>query len=164
MMEKRILLTAFRNTSSQQLLHGVAEYSTILLPNDKLRDSQNLIDLLSREEFDYIISLGQKPNIRNKLHIETTAGKGDANIDTDVDCEKLRSLFEAHGICAKISHNAGTSYCNELYWNGLRYLSRNALDTNMVFLHIPYHKNLENADDFRRKFQLVLRRIKEGQL
>ena len=162
-MEKRILLTAFHNTSSQMLLED-AEETTLILPNDKQRDSQILLELLSSEQFDYILSLGQKPNIRDKLYIETTARKGDGYLVTDVDCEQLQRLFQQHGISARISNRAGTSYCNELYWNGLQHLTRNVPNTHMVCLHIPFEKNLDDPEDFRRKFRIVVRCIREGQL
>lgn len=162
-MEKRILLTAFRNTSAELLLRGVTEYATLLLPNDKAEDSRMLLGMISREKYDAIISVGQRPNIKNKVHIETTAKKDGAYLVTELDCEKLRSSFEKHGICAKISHNAGTSYCNALYWNGLGHLSCAETDTRMVFVHIPFVKNIEDLADFRRRFLLAVNEWKERQ-
>lgn len=161
-MSKRILLTAFRNTSAQLLLQGVTEYRTLLLPNDKRRDSEIMIDVISREKFDYILSIGQKPNIKNKVYVETTAREGEMQIRTDADCESLTGLFEKHGICTKISHNAGTSYCNQLYLNGLHYLSQKTMDTRMVFVHIPLAKNIEDLEDFRGRFLNVISCMKEG--
>ena len=43
------------------------------------------------------------------------------------DCEKLKRNLEQAGLPAKLSTNAGTSFCNELYWNGLRYIKENKL-------------------------------------
>lgn len=163
-MRKRILLTAFRNTSAQLLLDGVTEYRTLLLPNDKRRDSEIMIDVISQDKFDYILSIGQKPNIKNKVYIETTAREGAKRIHTSMDCDKLVGFFERHGICARISHNAGTSYCNQLYLNGLHYLSRNALGTRMVFVHIPFTAHVENFDVFRSRFLSVIRCLEEMQI
>ena len=45
----------------------------------------------------------------------------------------------------------GNSYCNELYWNGLRYIKESQLDTKMVFIHVPYEKIISDVEVFRRK-------------
>lgn len=154
MSDKRILLTAFRGTSTERLLKNISrgeQYRVLILPNHKIKDSKLLIEALEQEQFDYVISLGQRPNIKDKVHIETTARKDGLCIDTTFDCEKLKHNFEQKGLPAKLSHNAGMSFCNELYWNGLRYIAENELDTQMVFVHVPFEKNITDVDVFREK-------------
>lgn len=163
-MGKRILLTAFRNTSAELLLEGVAEYRTLLLPNDKIRDSEKLIEVISKEKFDYIISIGQRPNIKNKVHIETTAREGQDSLSTKFNCEGLLGLLTEYGITAKISCNAGTSYCNQLYLNGLRYIFRSNMDIKMVFVHIPLVRNISDFKSFRKQFMNVITGVKEGHI
>lgn len=160
-MGHSILLTAFRGTSAQLLLEGAENCQVLLLPNDKILDSEILIGCLSNERFDYIVSIGQKPNIRDKIHIETTAGKGDLRISTGFDCDRLANLFARNGIPAKLSHRAGTSYCNELYLNGLRYLAETASDARMVFVHIPFAKNMTDFERFRRQFLLAAAQLRQ---
>ena len=161
-MDKRILLTAFRHTSSQILLETVTEYSTILLPNDKVKDSAMATDIISKEEFDYIISIGQKPNIKDKLYIETTARDGNEKIITDFDCRKLVDLFAQAGLPCKLSDNAGTSYCNQLYLKTMRCIMNKHLHSKMVFVHIPFEKNIEDFEGFRAKFMNVVSCLWEG--
>ena len=142
---KLILLTAFRGTLAERLVREKTirtQYKVLLLPNDKEKDSQLLIEVLQQEHFDYVISLGQRPNIKDKVHVETTARKDGISITTAFDCEKLKGALEQNGLPAKLSNNAGTSFCNELYWNGLRYILEKKLDTQMVFLHVPFEKNI----------------------
>lgn len=50
-MRKKILLTAFHNTSAERLIKEVEEYQLLLLPNDKVKDSERLIEVLSKEDF-----------------------------------------------------------------------------------------------------------------
>ena len=153
MKGKKILLTAFRGTSAELLVKGIesnSQYSVLYLPNDKARDSELLIEALKQEQFDYVISLGQRPNIKDKVHIETRAKKDGLSIETAFGCEKLKYMFVQAGLQAKLSDNAGTSFCNELYWTGLRYLEENKSDTKMVFIHVPFEKNISDADEFRR--------------
>ena len=156
---KNILLTAFRNSSAELLLKDVKNYKTLLLPNNQVKDSEKLIEIISTEKFDYVISFGQRPNIKNKVHIETTAKDGEYQIVTNFDCESLNLLFTRTGMISKISHNAGTSYCNALYLNVLRYISTNALETKMVFVHIPYENNISDFDSFCKQIFDVIESI-----
>ena len=156
---KNILLTAFRNSSAELLLQHAKNYKTLILPNDKIKDSEKLIAVMSGEKFDYIISFGQRPNIKDKVHIETTAKEGEYHIATNFDCERLQYVFAQKGMVSKISNNAGISYCNALYLNGLQYIYTNALDTKMVFIHIPYEKNITDFDSFCKQIFEVIEKI-----
>lgn len=154
MKGNRILLTAFLGTSAEVLVRNAeldSQYKVLYLPSDKVRDSEILIEALKKEQFDLIISLGQRPNIKDKVHIETRACKGNESIESDFDCEKVKCIFEQAGLSVKLSCNAGTSFCNELYWNGLRYIGENKLGTKMVFLHVPFEKNISNVNEFQKK-------------
>ncbi len=154
--KKIILLTAFRGTSSEALFKDIEDYQVLFLSNDKVKDSEKLIEALSKEHFDYVISFGQRPNIKNKVHIETTAKDGEMSHDTVFDCETLRQVFEQNGIPARISHNAGTSFCNRLYWSGLKFISEYSLDTQMVFVHVPFAKNINDFEVFKDRLISVI--------
>lgn len=159
MAEKRILLTAFCGTSAELLVKGAelgSQCKILYLPNDKIKDSELLTGALKQEQFDYVISLGQRPNIKDKVHIETRARKGDLCIETTFDCEGLSRCFTQSGLPAKLSHNAGISFCNELYWNGLQFLTETRADTEMVFVHMPFEKNISDVGEFGKKLFIGL--------
>ena len=143
---------AFCGTSAELLIKSVKKYETLFLPNDKVKDSEKLIDVITNERFDYVISFGQRSNIKDKVHIETTAKDGEFYINTNFDFDRLKALIEENGVISKISHNAGTSFCNKLYLKGLQYISQNNLDTKMVFIHIPFMKNIADFDSFCKQF------------
>ncbi|MBQ8165018.1 MAG: hypothetical protein IJZ94_04305 [Clostridia bacterium] len=149
--KKTILLTAFKHTSADKLIKDILDFDTLFLPNDKILDSQKTIDYISKRKVDYIISIGQKPNIKDKVHIETLASKKTCNLYTSFDYENLKILFEKNGLMAKLSNNAGTSYCNELYFNGLSYI-QNIKTMQMIFIHIPYVKNISDFTEFKKRF------------
>lgn len=154
MAGKHVLITAFYETSAEMLVKGAGlelKYKVLYLPNDKVRDSELLTEALQQEAFDYVIGLGQRPNIKDKVHIETCARKGEMCLETAFDCEGLKNELEQSSLSAKLSCNAGTSFCNELYWNGLRYIDENNLDTKMVFIHVPFEKNISDLEEFRGK-------------
>lgn len=162
MRSNQVLITAFLGTSAEVLVRNVKfdlQYKILYLPNDKKKDSELLIAALEQEEYDTVISIGQCPNIKDKVHIEMRATKGDLSIDTAFECEKLKEAFEQAGLVAKLSYNAGTSFCNELYWNGLQYLKENKLDTKMVFLHVPFGKNISDAEVLKQKLYAGLKGI-----
>lgn len=144
----KILITAFAKTSAQLLVQD-STYNTLLLPSDKVQDAEKLFSALEKEKYDYVFCFGQRPNIKNKVHIETTARKGMDSIETKLDTEELKDLFIQNKIAAKVSHNAGTSYCNSIYYNGLNYIAGQGLNTQMVFVHIPFIHNLDDMTSFR---------------
>lgn len=149
-----ILLTAFRETSSELLIQG-SKYNTLLLPSNKKTDVEMLFSALETQRYDYIISFGQRPVLKDKVCIETTAQNTDQKLETVANCEYLRALFEKNGVPAKLSHNAGTSYCNNLYWHGLSYIAEQKLKTKMVFIHVPFTKNIKDITDFSQKVSNV---------
>lgn len=161
--KKKVLLTFFEGTSAELLLKKFKNFTVVSLPNDKLKDSELLIEMLSKAHFNYVLSFGQRPNIKDKVHIETTARDGELRLDTVFDCERLRLLFEQNGIPAKLSHNAGTSFCNRLYWNGLKYIKDNDLETKMVFVHVPFRKNISEFERFRERIFIILKHLEGGE-
>ncbi len=154
-----ILLTAFRGTSSEELLHPPMKYRTLILPSDRIKDSEKVISCISSKNPSHIISFGQKPNIKDKIHIETTARSREVCLTTDFDAEELKNLFESAGITAKISHSAGTSFCNRLYLNVMLYLKQHRADTKMIFIHIPFIKNITDFPAFRERILSVIAEI-----
>lgn len=158
----KILLTAFRGTSAEMLVKDIKGFEILLLPNDKEKDSELLIEKMKQSDYDYILSFGQRPNIKDKVHIETTARNVEVCLNTVFDCERLRLLFEQNGIPTKFSHNAGTSFCNRLYWNGLKYIKDNALETKMVFVHVPFRKNIEDFELFQQRIYCTLKALEGG--
>ena len=55
----------------------------------------------------------------------------------------------------KNSKNAGTSYCNYIYYKALEYLQENRSDTKVVFIHIPYYKNISDFGKLCSAFDII---------
>ena len=143
----KILLTAFRNTSSERLINCFSEnYCKIILENDKLMSECQLEEILSRDKYDFVLSLGQRPVMKNKLSVEVCARDGARIIFTDFDYETLLNNFTDCGVEAKLSRNAGTSFCNNIYRFGLDHLEKT--ETKMIFVHIPFEKNISDFELF----------------
>lgn len=142
-----ILLTGFGGTSSE-LLVKKASYKSLILPSNKIVDSQLLIEEIRLRKYDYVISFGQKPNIKDKLYIETIARNMVERLNTNLDYKKIKTVFENNKLSVLISVNAGTSFCNALYWNGLNYIYNRGIDIKMIFIHIPFCKNITDSERF----------------
>ena len=76
MIESKVLLTGFRRSSAEQLINKSNGFDTLILPNDKVKDSEKLFNALADGKYDYVFCFGQRPIIKNKIHIETTARNG----------------------------------------------------------------------------------------
>lgn len=159
-MENRVLLAGFQNTSAHELLKSATGLDTLVFPNDMIVDGKLLIQRLSAGCYDVAICVGQKPGLKDKLCIETTAKAGNEVFVTAVDCEKLASLFSANGIQSKISHRAGTSFCNEVYLNGLRFVTEEEVGTAVIFIHIPYEGRMQDPIAFYSKFLAVIEKLR----
>lgn len=150
-----ILLTGFEGTSAE-LLVKKAVYKSLILPNDKVLDAQILFAEIGRRSYRYVFSFGQKPVIRDKVYLETVARNGDGMIRTDFACGKLQDALKAEDLEVRISDNAGTSFCNALYWNALACIRDQGMETKMIFVHIPFCKNMPEMDSF---FDKVLKAV-----
>lgn len=150
-MAADILIAAFEGTSAEILTEG-GGFDRLLLPSDLVRDRELLFSQIGACTYDYVIAAGQKPVIKNKVCIETTARMNGIVYETDFDCVGLKGLFEGRGIAANISRNCGTSYCNSIYWHGMSYIKERGLAAKLVFVHVPFEKNIEDMNAFKKGF------------
>lgn len=152
-----ILLTAFKNTSSEKLLKTLADCDKIFLENHKEKSAEQLIKQLDNKTYHLILSFGQRPLIKDKIHFEGAAKNNEGGkYQTDFDIEEALKICKEIGITAKRSDNAGTSYCNNIYYRGMDYISSHSLKTQMCFVHIPFDKNISNFELFTVKIQTII--------
>lgn len=98
---------------------------------------------LVENNYDLIISFGQAPLNYNNIKIEIH-GKNNTDIyNTKYDFSKLGYKLKLNGFNVIISHDAGNYLCNNIYYYGLKYISEQNLNCDMIFVHIP---RLDNID------------------
>ncbi len=151
-MKAKVIITAFENTSSEKLLKRLSNnFDKLFLLNNKEKSVAQLKQAISKREYAHVIGIGQRPLIKNKLHIETTAKIQDEAVSTSLDAFLLHEIAQICGLNAKISHNAGTSFCNNLYFHGL-------IETNgqMLFLHIPFIDNINSFAEFSSRLNITI--------
>ena len=66
---------------------------------------------------------------------------------------ELIEEFKKNDIQIIKSTNPGKSYCNQVYWNSLNYIKDNSLNCKILFVHVPFEKNIENIADFAEKIK-----------
>ena len=147
-----VLLTAFRGTSSEKLVARFDdEYRKIILKNDKNASVEQLVNALENNKISYIFSFGQKPVIIDKIYIELAGRTGDTIYKTAFDTDRLNAVLSRNGFPVRVSSNAGTSFCNHIYACGLKYISENHYDAKMVFIHVPFEKNISDFEDYSHR-------------
>lgn len=152
-----VLLTAFQGTSAERLIRQFdSRYDKVILCNSKPRSVEQLTHALALREYRFIISFGQKPVIKEKVYLELCAKLDGTVLQTLFPVFRLAEALTANGIAIKFSYNAGTSFCNHLYACGLRHLAQNAANSEMVFIHIPFQKNISYFDSFSRKLRTAI--------
>lgn len=156
----KFLLTAFKGTSSEKVIGCFDEaYRRLILENDKVNSAEQLISEMEKDRFDYVISFGQKPVIKDKIYVECSGRLGDTTYETGFDIIRLVSALKNYGFSVHISNNAGTSYCNHLYARGLEYILERLYMGNMVFIHIPFEKNISDIKDFSDRLIKAIREL-----
>ena len=154
-MEKLTIL-AFKNTSAELLVKGL-DFPTVLLPSDKIKDSE--IAKAEIEKSSIIICFGQKPQIKNKICLELIAKNQGEIIKTNFEIEPLKHLLETNDITFTESQNPGTSYCNLVYWNSLNYIKAQKLNCKFLFIHIPFEKNIDDILALQEKLTIIIKNL-----
>jgi len=156
MKKENITILAYKNTSAELIVKGL-DFPTALLPSDKIKDSE--IARAEIEKADIVICFGQKPQIKNKICLELIAKNQGEMIKTNFDLEPLKHLLETNNIAFTESHSPGTSYCNLVYWNSLNYIKAQKINCKLLFIHIPFEKNIDNILTLQEKLNIVIKNI-----
>ena len=106
---------------------------------------------LEKNEYELIISFGQAPLDIDTINIETI-GKGDKKYKTKYDYTLLKNNLIKKSYKVIISEDAGTYLCNNIYFNGLKHIKENNLNTEMIFIHIPMIDEITNIENLASIF------------
>lgn len=155
----KVLYTAFngKNNSSKILLDKInhLQEDKLYLKNSYITSQKQLIQKIKDNSYDLIISLGQYPRIKNKIRVEIQAKKK-LEYKTNFNYETLINRIENNNIKTITSNNAGNYYCNNIYYEGLKYIYENNLKTKMIFLHIPKIQNIDDIELYREIMEKVI--------
>ncbi len=150
----RILFTAFKgkNNSSKILLDNIDcdIKNKLYLTNSFNKSVEELINKLKNTKYDLIISFGQLKLNSNVIRIEKN-GIGDRIYQTNYDYSKLKNDMIKKGF--KVIESNQTNYlCNNIYYNGLKYIDEENMDCKMIFIHIPKIKVIKEIEEIANIF------------
>ena len=80
----------------------------------------------------------------------------DSTGGTNYDYSNIINELELYGYRVLISKDAGNYLCNNLYYNILKYISDNDINTKMIFIHIPKIKNISDIYMLASVFNKIL--------
>lgn len=144
----KILYTAFngQDNSSKILLDKIIVDNTdkLYLRNSFDTSVKQLISKLKK--YETIISFGQAPLDKDTIKIEVFGKKENTLYNTDFNYSKIKEDIENTGFKVYISEDAGNFLCNNLYYQGLKYIKENNINCKMIFIHIPKIENISNID------------------
>ena len=144
---KRILLAGFagENNSAKVILDTCSpELKKLYLENDFESCAMQIIKAVNAS-YDFILILGQKPNIKS-LYIEVTGRCLSDYIQTAYDHNTLADCLTAAGYKVRMSENAGSYLCNHVYYHGLLAAQSSGSNTQIILLHVPCLKNIADVD------------------
>jgi pyrrolidone-carboxylate peptidase len=142
---KNVLIAGFKgnNNSAKILLDNIAckTVDIFYLDNDFEKSETQLINCIKNKTYDFIFIFGQKPVIKS-IYIEQIGQDINKKLETNFDFNELNMFLQKY-YKTKISKNAGKYLCNNIYFKGLKYIKDNKLNIKLLFIHIPYIKNMD---------------------
>lgn len=151
MVKLRYLITGFlgANNSSKIIVENIKpnnQIDKLYLQNNFEICLQQLEDKFKDQKFDRIISFGQKP-VTRAFCIETVAYNKETKIETSYNYLPLIKYLKDHNLSVRQSVRPGNYLCNYIYYHGLRLIREKNLQTDMLFIHAPYSRNLTNVKE-----------------
>ncbi len=149
-----ILYTAFNGkcNSSKVLLDLLCVENKLYLKNSFKTSVEQLENNLQKNTYDLIVSFGMSPLSYNSISIETIA-KGEESYKTNFKFNYLKKCLELNNYNVVISKDAGGYLCNNIYYNGLKYIHSNNLKTDMIFIHIPKVDKITDIKKLSKTFE-----------
>ena len=151
-----ILYTAFngKDNSSKILLDNIKtlDENKLYLRNSFITSVKQLQKKIKLDNYDLIVSFGQAPLEQDNIRIEVV-GKNTTEIyESDFDYSQLKEKLEMNNYKTDVSRDAGNYYCNNIFFNGLKYIKENDLKCKMIFIHIPFIDKIGNIEDLSKLF------------
>lgn len=153
---KNIILAGFdgRNNPARTVTEKAElDCTKLILPNDKEKSAELLLETIQEVNAVCVIILGQKPCIKDKIAVEPTAEGCGNTLHTSFDVTVTAEKLKANGYNAYISKGCGNSYCNHIYYECLQ------SGTNCIFLHIPQMKNISDINALTKAVEGYIREL-----
>ena len=152
----KILYTAFngKNNSSKILLDNIKilDKNKLYLRNSFTTSVEQLKNKIKNNKYDLIISFGQAPLEQDTIRIEVVGKQKNEIYKSDFDYLQLKEKLEKSNYKTEVSRDAGNYFCNNIFFNGLKYIKENNMKCKMIFIHIPFIDKIGNIEDLSKLF------------
>ena len=136
----KILFTGFNgfNNTSKVIIDKINNDKLLFNNSYKEIDSQ-LVDV-SLEEYDLIIMLGLRSNLKKSIRLEINSSLNDEILSTNINYNKIKDYFSDNGVPCLVNDKPTNYLCNYAYH---KVLKRNK---NTIFMHLPNLKDIQDLD------------------
>lgn len=139
-----ILFTGFKgyNNPTNTIINKIIDktINDTLLFNNSYEQIDKQLDKINTEEYDLILMLGLRNNLRKNIRIEVNSLLDTELLTTHINYDKLRKYFLDNGIGCIVNYKPTNYLCNYVYHKVLK------CNKNAIFIHLPslkYIKDLE---------------------
>ena len=136
----KILFTGFKgfNNTSKVIIDKINNDK--LLFNNSYKEIDNQLVNINVEEYDLIIMLGLKSNLKRSIRLEVNSFLNDELVTTNISYCNVKKYFIDNDISCIVNDKPTNYLCNYAYH---KVLKRNK---NTIFIHVSELKNIKDLD------------------
>ena len=136
----KILFTCFNgfNNTSKVIIDKINNDK--LLFNNSYKDIDIQLANSNVEEYDLIIMLGLRSNLKKSIRVEINSFLNDELVTTNLSYCNVKKYFNDNDISCIINDKPTNYLCNYAYHKVLQ------KNKNAIFIHIPELKNIKDLD------------------
>ena len=136
----KILFTGFNgfNNTSKVIIDKINNYK--LLFNNSYKEIDNQLVNSNVEEYDLIIMLGLRSNLKKSIRVEINSMLNDELVATNLNYCNVKKYFNDNDISCIVNDKPTNYLCNYVYHKVLQ------KNKNTIFIHVPKLKNIKNLD------------------
>lgn len=136
----KILFTGFNgfNNTSKVIIDKINNDK--LLFNNSYKEIDNQLVNINVEEYDLIIMLGLKSNLKRSIRLEVNSFLNDELVTTNISYCNVKKYFNDNGISCIVNDKPTNYLCNYAYYKVLQ------KNKNTIFIHVPKLKNIKDLD------------------
>ena len=136
----KILFTGFNGHNNPSKVIVVRTNHDKLLFNNSYKEIDNQLVNSNVEEYDLIVMLGLRSNLRKSIRVEINSMLNDKLLSTNINYHNIKRYFIYNDISCIINDKPTSYLCNYAYH---KVLQRNK---NTIFIHVPELKNIKDLD------------------
>ena len=136
----KILFTCFNgfNNTSKVIIDKINNDK--LLFNNSYKDIDIQLANSNVEEYDLIIMLGLRSNLKKSIRVEINSFLNDELVTTNLSYCNVKKYFNYNDISCIVNDKPTNYLCNYAYHKVLQ------KNKNAIFIHIPELKNIKDLD------------------